>query len=681
MPSIIDKAIKILSEGASTGGVQLRVGFDAGSYFDVSVADTTGVVSFNATGSTPAFAFADAVTMAETLDVTGVATLAEVDIDAGEIDGTVIGANDPAEITGTTITATAFEGPIGGGTPAAGAFTTLASSGGASLATGGAASSYGGSLQVGGADAAYNFRSVGGGTGDRLRVYNYAAGGGVEIGSVNAAESATAPMNFSAASFSFGAANVSIGGGSPASNAIVRYLYLYDATSAGVVYDGNVTRFSTYVSSGGEWVLRDETAAVTRVRVGTAGQFWVGGTSAYADTLSVTKAGTHTGNAADLGVFYSSDATNTADAAIRISVYTQDWRVGIDNSDSDRLKIGQGSAWDSTGTAVSISPSDLSFAAHGIRSTFGVTTKWYMYDFGGAAYMSESPSGSGNGLFATSSGAGVMIAGTSVIGATAGAATAYGTFTATGQGSFGNGSAVVALNTQASDGNYQHTYMNDAGSTPWGVYLTGADDWVLYRVGVGGGLIAYADTTVQTVSNLGVGVDPHSGNGYLQVGTGTHTSGVGTAASFVQASSNQTLAYFRNENTTPGTSYGVLIDAGTNGTDNALMVRNAAATTTLLTLYGQGTLRLHNSGIDIPAGAVFTFDGGSGSTYIQETTGTLYLGTGGAAAIEIASSRIVTFKAGAVFESTITAANLPTSDPSVSGQFWVDGSGFVKASA
>lgn len=79
-------------------------------------------------------------------------------------------------------------------------------------------------------------------------------------------------------------------------------------------------------------------------------------TLASTDAISVTKAGTHTGTSADLLVLYSSDGTNVADAALRISVATQDWRIGIDNSNADALVIGQGGGWDGAGAVVTMTP-------------------------------------------------------------------------------------------------------------------------------------------------------------------------------------------------------------------------------------------------------------------------------------------------------------------------------------
>jgi hypothetical protein len=53
-------------------------------------------------------------TIAGTLGVTGLSTLASVDINGGNIDGTQIGAAAASTVTGTTVTATNFVGPLAG---------------------------------------------------------------------------------------------------------------------------------------------------------------------------------------------------------------------------------------------------------------------------------------------------------------------------------------------------------------------------------------------------------------------------------------------------------------------------------------------------------------------------------------------------------------------------------------
>ena len=68
-----------------------------------------------------------AATLDSTLGVTGLATLATVDVNGGAIDGTVIGANSAAAITGTTITGTSLVGPLTGNASTATALATARS--------------------------------------------------------------------------------------------------------------------------------------------------------------------------------------------------------------------------------------------------------------------------------------------------------------------------------------------------------------------------------------------------------------------------------------------------------------------------------------------------------------------------------------------------------------------------
>ncbi len=81
-----------------------------------------------------AFQYESAATARASLGLGTIATQASnsVDIDGGAIDGAVIGANNAAAVTGTTITAStkfagAIDGTVGATTPAAGIFTALTS--------------------------------------------------------------------------------------------------------------------------------------------------------------------------------------------------------------------------------------------------------------------------------------------------------------------------------------------------------------------------------------------------------------------------------------------------------------------------------------------------------------------------------------------------------------------------
>lgn len=82
------------------------------------VMDTDKFVVADTTGNT---------TIAGTLGVTGLSTLATVDVNGGAIDGTVIGANSAAAITGTTITGTSLVGPLTGNASTATALATARS--------------------------------------------------------------------------------------------------------------------------------------------------------------------------------------------------------------------------------------------------------------------------------------------------------------------------------------------------------------------------------------------------------------------------------------------------------------------------------------------------------------------------------------------------------------------------
>jgi len=103
------------SSGAmiATGGFQ---GTLTGAVIGDVTGDLTGNVTGNVTGnldgiigsSTPA---AGSFT---TVSTSGQATLATVDINGGSIDGTIIGASTAAAITGTTITGTSLVGPVTG---------------------------------------------------------------------------------------------------------------------------------------------------------------------------------------------------------------------------------------------------------------------------------------------------------------------------------------------------------------------------------------------------------------------------------------------------------------------------------------------------------------------------------------------------------------------------------------
>jgi hypothetical protein len=108
--------------------------------------------------------------------------------------------------------------------------------------------------------------------------------------------------------------------------------------------------------------------------------------------------------------------------------------------------------------------------------------------------------------------------------------------------------------------------------------------------------------------------------GNLLIGT---TTDAGTLTVIKSVSSNN-IAYIGNTNTTAGTSFGLKIAAGTNNSDYALGIDNAAATVSLLRLDGAGNLGLGVTpntwtlGKSISVGdvgsAVFGFGGYNGLT-------------------------------------------------------------------
>tara|TARA_R100001509_G_scaffold163602_1_gene138566 strand:- start:2249 stop:2959 length:711 start_codon:yes stop_codon:yes gene_type:complete len=88
--------------------------------------DFTGTGNITRTGN---ITLTGAQTISTTLGVTGLSTLASVDINGGNIDGTVIGATTDAAGTFTNLVASTLDGVVGSVTPQAGTFTTLTASG------------------------------------------------------------------------------------------------------------------------------------------------------------------------------------------------------------------------------------------------------------------------------------------------------------------------------------------------------------------------------------------------------------------------------------------------------------------------------------------------------------------------------------------------------------------------
>jgi hypothetical protein len=124
------------AHGNLTGDVTGNV---TGNIDGIVGANTAAAGSFTTIGASSTITASGGVTGNLTGDVsgdvtsTGTSTFTTIDVNGGAVDGAIIGANSAAAITGTTVTATTFVGPIdgvvGGNTPAAGTFTNLTANG------------------------------------------------------------------------------------------------------------------------------------------------------------------------------------------------------------------------------------------------------------------------------------------------------------------------------------------------------------------------------------------------------------------------------------------------------------------------------------------------------------------------------------------------------------------------
>jgi len=113
---------------------------------------------------------------------------------------------------------------------------------------------------------------------------------------------------------------------------------------------------------------------------------------------------------------------------------------------------------------------------------------------------------------------------------------------------------------------------NTSAGSSYGMFVSGGtnNNDVAFRVGN-----AARTTTLFQVSGSGfVGVNTSLASHYLEVNASV---------------SNSAICQFRNTNTSPGTSFGVQIVAGTNTSDSAIDVRNAN-TTSIFTVLGDGTV-------------------------------------------------------------------------------------------
>ena len=123
---------------------------------------------------------------------------------------------------------------------------------------------------------------------------------------------------------------------------------------------------------------------------------------------------------------------------------------------------------------------------------------------------------------------------------------------------------------------------------------TGSNNLVINSIGANYGFISNRSTGVwslgygATIATLGTSALTWDSSGNVGIGTTTPSSPLTVLRSF----SNDNLVYFGNTNTTAGTSFGLKVAAGTNGSDYAFGVDNAAATVSLLRVMGSGNMGL-----------------------------------------------------------------------------------------
>lgn len=106
------------------------------------------------------------------------------------------------------------------------------------------------------------------------------------------------------------------------------------------------------------------------------------------------------------------------------------------------------------------------------------------------------------------------------------------------------------------------------------------------------GSVNYIQNSISQQANSNFGV---SGDGFINgsggVGTTTNTF-IGSPARFtvVQKTSGQWAQHIGTNNFAPGNSFGLLIDAGTNGLDRALTVRSQSGTPDIFSIRGDGNV-------------------------------------------------------------------------------------------
>jgi hypothetical protein len=86
---------------------------------------------------------------------------------------------------------------------------------------------------------------------------------------------------------------------------------------------------------------------------------------------------------------------------------------------------------------------------------------------------------------------------------------------------------------------------------------------------------------------------------------------------------NNYISFFRNSNTTTGTSFGLFINAGTNNIDKAMQVNNAANTLELFRVFGNGNTDIFGTLGVIGAATLSTLAGSGSRTVLADANGVL----------------------------------------------------------
>lgn len=535
----------LLVKQGTGGSVTIAAGSVAIIYFDGAGAGAAAANVFDAAMMGSITTTGNAI-IGGTLGVTGAttlgtATITNADINGGTIDGTV----------------------IGGSSAAAGSFTTIAASGNYTAASS--------------ASVVFSARSASGLT-DALRfpdfaLHNPSSG----ILAINNYTSDVVTVDSTGALATTGAITSSQAGSADT----VVATFETTAASTGALFDlnrvdatGVRATLIRYQSSGADqWVAgiprnggsghsaryiigRNYDVSVTpaafTIFTDDSVQFAgaVSGITTLASTnaISVTKAGTHTGSAADLAVFYSSDATNVADVALRLSVYAQDWRIGIDNSNADALVIGQGGGWPATGGVLTLATSGAASFASSVTaaSVFDTTGTGYRIDGTDIIYKNSTQleiyplDASRIAMFITNAGANYHRAnnhyfsdstGSNTVTLASGALSGITTLAATGAVSVGGNFQLTGV---AGTARYIYTDENAAGTGAVNIQAG------LGSAGFGGGIILYAHSHATHPGDVVAGISASSGGAFRVNGWGVdggpdYLTVNGTAATFAGA--------------------------------------------------------------------------------------------------------------------------------------------------